>query len=316
MQKRNFWLSREVILGLMVTILIAVPAVVLGGSKQIFVDKDNKGSQDGSSDHPYRSIAKALKDADEGDTVKIAKGEYKENITIPKGVKLSASRKDVTIKADNDDKPAVTMKHKTELNHITISGGRHGVRIEEDAKAKIFDVVIRKSNRDGIHVDSADELTKQHRVTIDGVEIKDNARTGIFADKRDIVIIESNIHDNGSDGIDLAGGTRAWLEDNRIAENRGSGLKATLDHSRIWTKSNTFRENKREGVEVNSYGVGGELGVKKATIKMNGRYGIAKVARTQSGLKGFGGLIIGSEVNNNYFVGNKVGNLSNALASF
>ena len=318
MEMRKSWLSREVILAFAFTVLVAVPVIVLGGSKQVYVDKDAKGSEEGTSNHPYHSISKALKNAKEGTDVHVAKGTYKENITVPKGVKLFGKKKDigdVVIKSDNGDKPTVTMKHQTELNFLTIEGGRHGVRVLEDAKAKIYKVNIKKSNRDGIHIDSASR-DKKHRALIDSVEVQTSARAGIFSEKRDIVVIGSDIHDNKSDGVDLAGGMEGWFEHNRINSNGGSGIKVILDGASVWTKSNSIRNNKREGVEVNAYGAAGNFGLKKADLIGNDRYGIARVARTTNGLKSFGGIILGTDVNDNRIEGNHIGGTSPVLRGF
>ncbi len=318
MEIRKFWLSREVILASALTVLIVVPIFVLAGAKEVYVDKNAKGSEEGTANHPYRSISKALKHAKEGTNIHISKGTYKENITVPKGVKLFGKKKDVgdvVIKSDNGDKPTVTMKHQTELNFLTIEGGRHGVRIEEDAKAKIYKVNIKNSGRDGIHIDAAPR-EKKRRALIDSVEIRSSARAGIYSEKRDIVIINSNIHNNKSDGIDLAAGMEAWLEGNRINENGGSGIKAVLDGASVWSKSNSIRNNKREGVEVNAYGAAGNIGLKKAQLVGNGRYGIAKVARTVAGNKTFGGIILGTGVNDNRIDGNHIGGTSPVLRGF
>ncbi len=317
-QSRNFWLSKEVILAASFLILITVPVVVFGGHKDIYVDKDAKGTEDGTANHPYDSISGALKHAKEGTTVHIAKGEYKENITIPKGVKLVGRKQDigdVVIKSDNDNKPTVAMKHQTELNFLTVSGGRHGVRVLEGAKVKLYKVVVKKSDRDGVHIDAAVRQAK-YRALFDSVEVRDNDRSGIYSEKRDVVIINSNIHDNGSDGIDFALGMKAWLEGNRINGNGGSGIKAVLDDAAVWTKSNSIRYNHREGVEINAYGAAGNFGLKKAAIIGNGHYGIARVARTASGVNAFGGIILGTGVNDNRIEGNAIGATSRIFRSF
>lgn len=317
MEMRKSWLSREVILAFAFTVLVAVPVIVLGGSKQVYVDKNAKGSEEGTANHPYHSIGKALKNAKEGTDIHIAKGTYKENITIPKGVKLLGKKKDIgdVVIKGNNNKPTVTMKHQTELNFLTIEGGRHGVRVLEDAKAKIYKVNIKKSDRDGIHIDSA-KRDKKHRALIDSVEIQGSDKAGIFSEKRDIVVINSNIHNNKSDGVDLAAGMEAWFEHNRINGNGGSGMKVVLDGASVWTKSNSIRNNKREGVEVNSYGAAGHFGLKKADLIGNSRYGIARVARTGNGLKTFGGIILGTDVNDNRIEGNHIGGTSPVLRGF
>lgn len=299
-------------------VLIAAPVLVFGGSKAVFVDKDADGSENGTSAHPYHSISKALKNADSGTEVFISKGTYKENITIPKGVKLVGKKKDredVVIQAENNNRPTILMKHKSELDHLTVKGGRHGIRIAEDSKAVIYDVAVKGSNRDGIHIDSASR-DKKYQVSISKTVVRNSDRAGIFSEKRNIVIMDSDIMFNGSDGIDLAAGTKAWLEGNRFNDNKGSGAKLVIDGSDIWSKKSGFRNNKREGVEVSSYGVAGTVGFKKTAFVNNSRYGIAKLARTASGFKGFSQLILGADVNVNHFDKNLSGNISPVLLGF
>lgn len=318
MQCRNFWFSKEVFIGLAFGLLLAVPVFVFGDSKVIYVDKDADGSEEGTSEHPYHTISEALKNAEEGTEVRVKGGTYKENITIPKDVKVvsdSEKRDKVTIKADNDKLPTVIMKHDSKLSHITIKGGRHGVRIAENAKAHIFDAVIKESRRDGIHIDSAPR-DKKHRVLIDETVIKDNGRAGIFAEKRFIVLLDSDIVSNGSDGIDLALGTEAWLEENRINENGGSGARLILDDASIFGKKNGFRDNRREGIEVNAYGAAGTIELKRSAFVGNDRYGVARIARTAAGAGMFGNLSFGIGVNDSRFESDAFGGLSPVVRGF
>ncbi|MDP2838012.1 MAG: right-handed parallel beta-helix repeat-containing protein [Candidatus Moranbacteria bacterium] len=318
MKTSNFWLSKEVMLAAAFTVLITVPFVVFGGNKVIYVDKDNSGTEDGSNSHPYRTISRALKHADGGTEVRIKSGTYKENITIPKDVKVLSNSEDadkVTIKGDNGDLPVVIMKDDAKLSYVTIKNGFHGVRINEDANAHLFKVEIKNNKRDGIHIDKA-PTKKKFRVMLDKVKISNNGRAGIFSEKRFIVIVNSDITSNRSDGIDLAAGTEAWLENNRFNDNKGSGAKLIMDGAEIWTKKNSFRNNSREGVEISSFGLDGKIGFKKASFVGNHRYGITKLARTGQGLKGFSGLFLGEGVNIDRFEKNLAGNISAILRGF
>lgn len=258
--------------------LMLGPVWVLGGSKDIYVDRDNKGKEDGSRDHPYRSIDKAFKKAKKGSNVFVAKGRYKTNITIPKNVRVigGKSTSDVVIEGDND-KPTVTMKDDSEIKKITIKGGRHGIRVEDEAEAKIIEVVIKDSVRDGIHIDRG-SLEKKDAVFIEKTEIKDNRLAGIFSEKRQVTVLNTDILRNG-DGVDFTSGVKAWFKDTRINDNRGSGLKLVLDGAAFWSRDLSVRRNGREGVEVNAYGGVGNIGFKETTFIDNGRYGVAKVAR-------------------------------------
>lgn len=272
-------------------IMMLGPVVVFGGSKNIYVDRDNKGKEDGSHDHPYRSIDKALGKAKKGSTVFVAKGRYKTNVTIPRDVRLVGGKStgDVIIEGDND-KPTVTMKEDAEIKKITIKGGRHGIRVEDGAEAKIIEVVIKDSVRDGIHIDKG-STAKKDEVYIEKVEIKDNRMAGIFSEKRSVVILDTDIVRNG-DGLDFVAEVKAWVKDTRINDNRGSGLKLVMDGAAFWSRDVSIRRNGREGVEVNAYGAAGKIGLKEAVILGNGRYGIAKVVRGTHGEQALAQVIL------------------------
>lgn len=287
--------------------LVLGPVVVLGGSKTIYVDEDNKGTQDGSYNHPYRTISKALKHAKGSTVVYVAKGTYKENITLPKDVKLIGGKNmdDVVIKVDNPDQPVVTMKDDSEINKITIVGGRHGIRVQEHAEAKIIRTVIKGSTRDGIHIDKGSR-DKKEQVIIEKSVIKNNRMAGIFSEKRNLIVTGTDIIGNG-DGVDLVANVKAWFEDNRVLDNRGSGFKLTIDGASFWSKNNSIRRNGREGVEVNSYGEAGSVGFKKAAFVDNGRYAIARIAR--SGKGNFQGVVL----DKNRYEGNRIGSISAVL---
>ena len=316
MKFSNFSSRKGIFLGATLAVLVVSPFVVFGGGRVIHVDSKASGMEDGSKSHPYDTITEALKHAKEGDELEVEKGTYKENITLPKEVWLygaGGDRKDIVIEAKNDEKPTVEMKHGSKLSDVTVKGGRHGVRVLEDSKAHLYDVRITKSNRDGIHIDSAD-VSKKKRVLIDKVEIDKNDRSGIYSEKRSLTIINSNIHDNDGDGIDLAAGTHAWFEKSDFNENRGSGAKLVLDGAGIWSKSNDFKKNGREGIEVSSFGGQGTIGFKRAKISENGRYGVARLGKTVKGMGMFGNLSFGIGINGSLIEKNTLGNVSPVIS--
>jgi hypothetical protein len=109
MQTRNFWLSKEFMLGVAFVVLIAVPAIVFGGSKQVYVDKNANGSEDGSYDHPYHSLGRALNHAKEGTDIRIAKGHTKTSL-----FQRGDSRRMILVVwlLGDGDKPTVSMNIK------------------------------------------------------------------------------------------------------------------------------------------------------------------------------------------------------------
>ncbi len=315
MQISNLGRQKSLVLGVTLSVLIVAPFVAFGGGHTLYVDKSHTGSENGSKDRPYNTIGEALEHAKEGDKVIVAKGTYKENVSLPKEVALRGAKKnrsDVTIESKNDDKPTVEMKHGGELSFLTIRGGRHGVRILKDSKAHLYDLRITGSDRDGIYIDSASVSSKK-RVLIDKVEIEKSDRSGIYSEKRLITVINSDIHDNGSDGIDLAAGTKAWFEYTNFNENQGSGAKLILDEASIWSKNNDFKNNHREGIEISSFGGQGTIGFKKANISDNDRYGVAYIGRTAQGMKMFGNVGFGLGINASSIRNNHLGNISPAL---
>ncbi len=314
MQMSNLKAQQKAFLGLALIFMVALPILSFGKSGVIYVDDSAKGTQDGSKKHPYKSIDKALDKAKKGDEVRIMKGEYKENITIPSNVNVTSDSNDrdkVIIKGKNNDKPTVTMKQGTKISAVTIRDGLHGIRINEDAKAHIDNVTIKSAKRDGIHIDKA-RIEDSKRALIDDVYISKSGMAGIYSDGRNVIIIDSAIDSNGLDGIDLRGKNKAWIENTKARWNGASGLKAVVDGSSIWTKNSSYRFNKQAGVEVISYGGGGAVGVKKGSIVGNGMYGIAKVQKGGA----FKGLEIGTETNAIRFEANSKGNVSPILTNF
>ncbi|NTV54889.1 MAG: DUF1565 domain-containing protein [Candidatus Moranbacteria bacterium] len=294
-------------------VAVIVPTIAFGNSRTITVDNDASGVQDGTSAHPYKEISDALKHAKEGDEVYIHDGTYKENVTVPKGVVVKGDHKDrgkVVIDGD-DDKPTVTMKHGSSLSFVTVKNGRNGIRIAEDAKVKLFDLVVKGADRDGIRAESAPR-DKDRRLYAEKVEVKGSGKAGIFSEKRYVVLVNCDIHDNGTDGIDFIAGVKAWLEDVRSNDNRGSGWKAVVDGAEIWSRDNQFRRNGREGVEVESFGGAGKFGVKSSKTVDNGRWGIALLARNGAAM----GMWKNVYFEKNSSWGNRLGNVSPVVRAF
>lgn len=279
---KNIGLKQAFFVVIGVVVFLLLPFAVFGGTKVVFVDKNASGAELGTNDSPYHSIKAALKNAKKDTEVRVKKGVYRENIVIPKEVKVVSDADDrdkVTIEGDTDE-PTVVMKHDAKLSKVTVKDGRHGVRIDENAKAHIFDVVIEKSDRDGIHIDQSGKKDKSHRVFIDKVEVKKSGRAGIYSKEHFVVITNSDIHDNDSDGIDFGADVKAWIEDTKVNSNKGSGLKIDLNGADIWTNKISIRNNKREGVEVSARtNASGNFGLKKAAIIGNKNFGVAKLAR-------------------------------------
>jgi hypothetical protein len=303
---------QEIVGGALVLAVFVLPVFVwAGNTKKVYVDASVTGVQDGSINHPYKTITEALDRVNDDDKVYVAAGVYEENIEIPYSVKVFGADEDTTIiKAADKDKPAVIMHNKTTLDKFTVKGGNHGVYVSRWSSADIIHCIVRDSEKDGIHVRNAN-IADKFTVSIVKSEIKNNDRAGIFSEKHKLVITETEVHDNGSDGADIATGSKAWIDDNTFRDNDGSGLKVSLDNSSIFVASkNTFRDNNHEGIEVNAYGQAGTVSVKKSKFINNQKYGIARIDRSANvSINVWKGL---TETDNT-FTSNNRGNVSPVL---
>ncbi|MFA4817304.1 MAG: right-handed parallel beta-helix repeat-containing protein [Parcubacteria group bacterium] len=266
------------LIALVAVFLIALPMFAFSSrTHKIYVDNDASGTQDGSKSHPYKTISKAISEANGKTEIHVDNGIYKENITLKSNMELYGENKNNTIiEANEDGDSVVTMKDDTVINKVTIKGGTNGIKIREKASAEIIKCVIMDNDRDGIRVES-DGTGDSRKVSISENTIKDNGWAGIYAGRRNLSIMDNDIYANNKDGIDIAKGSKAWISGNTIKDNRGSGMKLAIDGSDIWTKSNDLRNNKREGLEVSFSGAAGKVNIAKSKIRSNGRYGIARV---------------------------------------
>lgn len=268
------------IIALLVAVLAVAPFLAASSHKaKLFVDAKTSGTETGSVEHPFKTIGKALDKAGKNTEIHVAKGKYKENITIKEEVDIfGASEDGVVIEAKDGDKPVVTMKHDTTLNKVTVKNGKKGIKVDNGAKASIVKVTVKNNDQDGIYINEGSVKDKK-MVSISDCVITGNGWAGIYSESRRLSIVDSDIIGNGSEGIDIESGSSAWIAGNRIKDNRGSGMKLRVDGSNIWTKSNSIRENKKEGIDISFRGRSGRINIAKSKIVGNHKYGVAKIQR-------------------------------------
>lgn len=291
--------------------LFILPFLTFAKNDKIYVDDSASGTQNGSQAHPYKTITEGLKHARKKDEVHVASGHYKENITIKEDRKLFGSGRDkVIITADDDDVPVVFMEDGSKIDKVTVRKGRNGIEVERNAKVSIIDCMVKDNERDGIRIRKQNKVNNDNAVSIDGTVVKNNGKSGIYSEPHRVVVTDSDITENGKDGINFNAGVSAWIEGNDLRNNGGSGMKFTVDGSNIWTKSNSISRNDREGIEVDSFGGSGRIDVKKAKIHDNDRYGIARIIRGNASTASFKGLTVQTDTD---FWGNKIGNVSSII---
>lgn len=297
----------------LLAMVFVLPIISLAsGTKEIFVDDDASGTQDGSYNHPYKTISKAIKEAEGKTKIIVAKGVYVENITVSDKIKISGKdKKKVIIRAESKSLPTVTLNRKTEITDVTIEGGKNGILIKSSGKGEITvsDCLIRDAKRDGIKIENGDK-SSDRKVNIINNKIYENDKSGIYSERRRLVIIGNEIFDNELDGIDMEQSVQAYIKDNEINENDGVGIKFRLDKSDITITKNDFYKNKKDGLEVRYDGKVGWANVSKNSFVKNNNFGIVKIYKDTSADSKFTNLVI---ENNNVFSENKSGKISNPI---
>ena len=298
---------------ILLAIVFIVPGISLASkTDELFVDDDASGKQDGSYDHPYKTINKALKEVDGKTKIIVKRGTYTENIVVPKNVEITGKEaKKVIIKAENKSAPTVTLSNKTELSSLTIEGGKPGILIENSGNGEvtIVDCLIRDSRGDGIKV-KEDDKSSDRKVNIINNKIYENDKSGIYSEKRKLVIMDNEIFDNKLDGIDLEDSMKAHLEDNEINQNKGVGIKFRVGKSSMTITKNSFYNNDKDGIEARYEGKAGGVTISRNSFVKNDGFGIVKLYKASSDNANFTGLNI--EKNNN-FSENEDGTISNPI---
>jgi len=265
-------------------VVFFLPFFAIGdGPDRLYVDADASGTQDGSKDHPFETISQAIDRVDDNDGTKIyvAEGEYEDNFNIPEDAQVIGAGADETIiDSDNDRGAVVYMEHGTKLSGVTLRGAEIGVMVKEDSRADIYDSVIKDNDHEGVFLLGTGSHKDRWKATIANTVIEENGRSGVYANDRPVVIVDSVIKDNEGDGINLSDDVKLWLEDTTVEDNHKSGIFAILDGSDIHVIDCELKDNGREGMEVDAFGKEGYVKVDNTNIEDNDRWGFARVART------------------------------------
>lgn len=308
-------ITGKVLIGIMAVFVFLPIFTFSSHSGDIYVNAKASGTQNGSKSHPFKTINQALGKADSGDEIHVAKGEYEENITLKKNIKLYGEDKNNTIiKADKDKWSTVFVENDSKIDNFTIKGGENGIWVERKAEFSVSNCILKSNNQDGIAIEGDDKSKKSRKVSISKTEIKYNGMSGIYTQgPRRVIVTDSEIRDNRKDGINLGAGTSAWLEGNLIKNNGANGLKIDIGGAEIWSKKNSFRENSQAGVEIDYFGGDGKVDISKTKFVANETYAISKIQKNVPSVRfsAWGNNLIVEE--NNNFWESKKGNISDIL---
>lgn len=167
----------------------------------------------------YPKIADALGNADAGDTIKVARGTYNENITLIMGVVLKGEDPLTTIIDGGRRGPTVMGTSGAEMSHFTVRNGVEGV-LCENAAPYIHDCYI-----------------------------IDNKATGVGAFISLPYLRNNVVYGNRWSGILVWGAKSldAYIEQNVVLRNGYSGL-ALKGPSNVVARNNIFMENHYYGI--------------------------------------------------------------------
>ena len=167
----------------------------------------------------FSKIGDALGNADAGDTIKVARGTYNENITLVMGVVLKGEDPLTTIIDGGRNGPTVMGTSGAEMSHFTIRNGLEGILCENAAPY------------------------------IHHCYVMDNHATGIGAFISLPHLRNNVVYGNRWSGI-LAWGAKsldAYIEHNVVLRNGYSGL-ALKGPTNVVARNNIFMENHYYGV--------------------------------------------------------------------
>ena len=201
------------------------------------------------------SIQKGLDEADEGDTVYVSNGTYKESIVMKDNVSLIGQDVEKTIIRGNGSRPVVEGANRSVIRNFTIEHGSTGI-ICKNTNPLIEHNIVR-NNRTGIHA------------LISLPEIKNNIIygnewTGLYCElitsSQRTSIDHNFIGENDYSGIMLAHKSEVLIQNTILFDNKQYGIYVNEDSKRSRIVYNDFFGNRHS---YNMYAVINETNIAK-----------------------------------------------------
>jgi OOP family OmpA-OmpF porin len=197
---------------------------------------------------PAISIQKTVDEADEGDTVLVKNGSYRENIILPSGIVLTGENTDNTIIKGDRRNPVIKAANNTVIMNLTICNGGSGI-VSENTNCLIQNNIIKENTRSGIQC----LISLPH---IRNNLIASNEWTGIFCELISFgmrTAIEHNlIADNGNSGVMLSNKSVVLVQNNLFFGNKEFGIFVTENSKRSRIIYNALYNNRKP---FNNYAV-------------------------------------------------------------
>jgi hypothetical protein len=202
-----------------------------------YVSTSGSDSNAGTKASPWRTIGKALRTLNPGQTALVRAGTYAEKVEWSRSGSASAP---ITLAAYPGEQPVITGRVKIWAYYVRLSG----FEIVGQTSLNPSDVVL--------YVSGAQNLEVSHN------EIRNGAKSGVYIDDgttRNIQIVGNWIHDNGTHathdhGLYWSDGTGGLIANNVIEDNLAYGIHLYPDGDDVIVTSNTIAGNGMSGIIV------------------------------------------------------------------
>ncbi len=187
----------------------------------------------------YDTIQEAIDAASAGDTIKISKGRYTENIVVDKSLTIRGKKYKTRIQAADDASPVVTVAaDNVVLKQFDTRGGSFGVTASNVSNLRLQSLRVQNAQADGVF------LRNVTNASLNKCRVYDNGGIGIFLEGNDpgagSAIQKCRVYDNSGNGISLEQpGT--LVESNRIYNNGQTGIyggdqvrRLRIRKNRVW----------------------------------------------------------------------------------
>ncbi|MBD3344825.1 MAG: DUF1565 domain-containing protein [Chitinivibrionales bacterium] len=187
------------------------------------------------------TIQRAIDKAEDGDTVYVLNGIYKENIVLKEYVTLVGQDREKTIIRAKWSRPVVKGVNYSSIRHFTIEKGRTGILCENTNTVVEHNII--RNNHTGIHcLISLPEIRNNI--------ISRNKWTGIYcelvAHGTNIAIEHNIIAENGYSGLVLARKSAVLVQNNILFGNKLYGIYVDMDSKRSRIIYNNFFGNRQQ----------------------------------------------------------------------
>jgi OmpA-OmpF porin, OOP family len=187
----------------------------------------------------HNTIQAAVDNAEDGDTVFIHIGTYKESVTLKDNIFLVGEEMSKTIVSGNRRMPVLRMGNNTYIKTLTLTKGRIGI-LCENANAAIEQVIVTKNYETGIHC-----LVSLPNIY--NCVIYRNKWSGIYCESTRSIktsIRHCVIAENGYNGIMLEGNSEVLVVNNVIYQNKQYGIWGAQEARRSRIIYNNFFGNR------------------------------------------------------------------------